>query len=78
MPEDVAELQHLERAQSILDAQSKVTGADPALVGELAGHVESSWDYRGSLPAAVEIRIDGAAPGGADPEPRSGPRNPAL
>jgi hypothetical protein len=36
LPEDIAALQQLERAQSILDAQSKVTGADPAFVGELA------------------------------------------
>lgn len=82
LPEDVAELQQLQRAQSILNAQRTVSGADPALVGEFARHVEASWDNRG--PAAVEIRIAGPAAGqqssrdGDDSSPGGSTSNPAL
>lgn len=67
LPEDVAELQRLQRAQSILDAQSRTSGADPALVTQLAGHLGSSPDWRGLPPTALEIRIDsGTAPPGVN------------
>lgn len=87
MPEDAAELQRLQRAQSILSAQSKISGADPALVGQLAGHSGSSWDWRGPPPTALEIRIDDSTSAsgnentegiGDDREASDGPRNPAL
>jgi hypothetical protein len=60
MPEDAAELRHLQRAHSILEAQHKISHADPAVIGELVGHLESSWDWRGSPPNTLEIRIDGS------------------
>src|ERR1700752_4655189 len=51
-------------------AQSKVSGADPVLVTELAAHVGGSWG-RAPLPSALEIRIDGAPPASDGAPPAS-------
>jgi hypothetical protein len=86
LPEDAAELQRLRRFQSILDAQSRTSGADPALVSELAGHLGNSWDWRGLPSTALEIRIDGGTPASGiestentgGEEDSGGPRDPVL
>jgi hypothetical protein len=68
--DDLVDLKGLQRARSVLDAQSKVSGADPVLVTELAAHAGGSWG-RASLPSALEIRIDGAAPASDGATPSS-------
>ena len=71
---DAVELKRLEQLQGILDAQTKISGVNPALVAELAKRADGdlAW-YRTPLPAPAEpqvIRIlmgQDAEPGPAPP-----------
>ena len=81
---DAVELKRLEQLQGILDAQTKISGVNPALVAELAKRADGdlAW-YRTPVPAPAEpqvirILMGQDAEAGPAPPPAAPPAPPAL